>query len=93
MTATPEEWTVYVVRCADGTLYTGIARNLSRRLGEHNGDGTAGSRYTRSRRPVALVYHEPATSRSQAARRERAIKKLTRIQKEALVGGFNSTPG
>ncbi len=78
-------WVVYMLRCADGSLYTGITTDIARRLAEHNGDQpTPGARYTRSRRPVALAYSEPADSRSAAARREAAIKRLNRAQKLAL---------
>ena len=73
-----------MVRCADDTLYTGITTDLQRRLEEHNGDDRIGARYTRARRPVVLVYSEQAESRSAAACREAAIKKLTRQQKLAL---------
>ena len=77
-----ECWFVYLLRCADGTLYTGIARDVSRRCQQHNA-GTA-SRYTRSRLPVVVVYQEGHASRSLALRREAAIKALSRRQKEAL---------
>ena len=80
------QWNVYIVRCADGTLYTGIAKDLARRIGEHNGDHGTGASYTRARRPVALVYQEPAMSRAAATRREAEIKQLTRAQKETLIG-------
>lgn len=76
-------WWVYLVRCADGTLYAGITTDVERRLAEHNGEA-AGARYTRSRRPVRLVYAEPAADRAEAARREAAIKRLGRAQKLAL---------
>jgi putative endonuclease len=75
---------VYVLRCADGSLYTGITTDVSRRLAEHNGDGGVGARYTRSRRPVALVYAEAAGNRAEASRREAAIKRLDRARKLAL---------
>ena len=76
------DWIVYLARCRDGSLYTGITTDLDRRLKQHNmGVGAA---YTRSRLPVTLVYRERAGSRSQALRRERAIKSLTRAAKEAL---------
>ncbi|HKJ10192.1 MAG TPA: GIY-YIG nuclease family protein [Gammaproteobacteria bacterium] len=81
------DWYVYMVRCGDGTLYTGIARDVRRRVQEHNGSGPCGARYTRARRPVALVYQERVADRSQAARREHSIKRLTRPQKEALIAG------
>lgn len=77
-------WVVYMLRCADGTLYTGITTDLERRLAEHNGEGRLGARYTRSRRPVALAYSELASSRSEASRREAAIKQLDRAGKQAL---------
>jgi putative endonuclease len=80
----PAGWCVYVLRCADGSLYTGITTDVARRVAEHNGAGALGARYTRSRRPVALVYVEPADSRAQAARRETAIKRLDRARKLAL---------
>jgi len=85
VSANPPGWSVYIVRCADGTLYTGITVELSRRIDEHNADDQLGARYTRTRRPVELVYCEPAGSRSAASRREREIKKLPRSGKEALL--------
>lgn len=78
---------VYVLVCSDGTLYTGYTNDLQRRLKEHNGEGetdgarTAGARYTRSRRPVALLYHKSYLSKSEAMRQEYWIKKLSRAQK------------
>ena len=75
---------VYMVRCADGTLYTGWTTDLTRRLTAHNAG--AGAKYTRSRRPVALVYSEECASREEALRREAAVKRLTRAQKLALCG-------
>jgi putative endonuclease len=75
-------WIVYLARCRDGSLYTGITTDPDRRLREHNQG--LGAAYTRSRLPVALVYSEVAGSRSQALRRELAIKSLTRAAKEAL---------
>lgn len=80
------DWYVYILRCADGSFYTGIAKNPERRLAEHNGSDL-GAKYTRARRPVALVYHEAVASRSEAARRECAIKRLSRSAKEQLVAG------
>jgi putative endonuclease len=76
-------WQVYIVRCADATLYTGIARDVHKRLDEHNHSRLA-ARYTRARRPVELVYTETCASRSEALRREMAIKKLSRRDKEQL---------
>ena len=74
-----------MVRCADGSLYTGVARNVPRRVDEHNTDDRLAANYTRARRPVSLVYQEPAPTRSDAGRREYEIKQLTRRQKEALI--------
>jgi len=78
------EWQVYIVSCRDGSLYTGITTDLVRRLAEHN-TGDNGARYTRSRRPVVLVFSEAADSRSAAARREWQIKRMTAAQKMALL--------
>lgn len=78
-----QAWQVYIVRCADTTLYTGITRDVERRIDEHN-HGRQAARYTRARRPVTLVYSETCGSRSEALRREIAIKKLSRSEKELL---------
>jgi len=74
---------IYIVRCADGTLYTGWTTDVERRIAQHNAG--SGARYTRMRRPVALVYREEAPDRSTAMRREVAIKRLDRERKERLV--------
>lgn len=79
-------WSVYIVRCRDGTLYTGIARDIPRRLAEHTGPGGRGARYLRSRGPLELVFEAPVGDRSLALRVERRIKKLRRSDKEALIG-------
>jgi putative endonuclease len=76
---------VYVVRCADDTFYTGISTDVERRLAEHNGV-RRGAKYTRARRPVHLAYCEAVENRSDAQRREHALKKLTRAEKETLAG-------
>ncbi len=77
---------VYIVRCADGTLYTGIATDLDRRLGEHNGAGKGkGARYTRARRPVTQVYSAMYETRAQASKEEARIKSLSRSEKCALI--------
>ena len=78
-------WCVYMLRCADGSLYTGITTDIVRRVAEHNEGGAIGARYTRSRRPVQLVHVEPAATRAEASRREAAIKRLGRARKLALV--------
>jgi UV DNA damage endonuclease len=78
-----ERWFVYILRCDDGSLYTGIAKDVDRRLDQHNG-GTA-SRYTRSRLPVNLEYQEEQPNQSMALKREVAIKALSREAKESLI--------
>ncbi len=83
-------WWLYIVECADKSLYTGITNNLEQRLVKHN-EGTA-SRYTRSRTPVRLVYHESQPDRSNATRRELAIKHLTRAMKLALINSTARQP-
>jgi len=79
------QWSVYVLRCADNSLYTGVTTDLRRRLDEHNGLVKNGAKYTRNRQPVALVFQENADSRSAACKRESAIKRLSKSQKEALI--------
>lgn len=74
---------VYIVRCADGTLYTGYAVDLEQRCAAHNAG--RGARYTAGRRPVTVVYAETFESVSEALKREHAVKRLTRAQKEALI--------
>lgn len=83
MSHSDDGWQVYIVRCADATLYTGIARDLARRIEQHN-HGREAARYTRARRPVTLVYSEACETRGEALRREIAIKKLSRGEKELL---------
>lgn len=76
-------WYVYVVECSDGTLYTGVATDLDKRLEEHNIG--IGAKYTRGRRPVKIVHFEEYGSRSEACRREYQIKQLSKKKKLALV--------
>lgn len=78
-----EEWGVYVLRCADDTLYTGATNNVEARLARHQTG--KGARYTRSRLPVVLVYWEKVGGRSQALKREAAIKRLNRQAKLRLL--------
>ncbi len=82
--ALKKPWFVYILRCGDDTLYTGITTDISRRIEEHNAGKPPGARYTRGRRPVALAYVERAASRAAAARRETAIKQFGRKHKLAL---------
>ncbi len=79
------QWLVYILRCSDGSLYTGITNDLPKRLAAHV-FGKA-SRYTRSQLPVTLSYSEPRRSKSSALKREAAIKQLPRLQKLQLVRG------
>ena len=83
---------VYILRCADGSLYTGYATDVDKRLREHNGEinHKAAARYTRGRRPVSLVYREECSTRSEALKRECAIKALTRTEKLLLIDLFNN---
>lgn len=76
-------WSVYIVECADGSLYTGVTAALHRRIKQHN-DGR-GAKYTRQRRPVKLVYAEPSADRSAAQQREAAIKRLSRQRKQQII--------
>lgn len=78
-----EAWVLYILECADHSLYTGITNRLSSRLEAHQ-KGT-GAKYTRSRLPVKLVYTEICDNRSYASKREYAVKKLTRSQKQELI--------
>lgn len=75
---------VYILRCKDGTLYTGYTNNLEKRIHDHNFSKT-GAKYTRARRPVKLVYSENYRTLSQALKREIAIKKLSRAGKLLLI--------
>ena len=81
---------VYMVRCADGTLYTGFARNPDDRVKVHNSG--KGAKYTRSRLPVSLVYSEQCESLSAALKRERELKPWTRARKEALIAARSAAP-
>ena len=76
-------WYVYILRCGDGTLYTGITDNVSRRLAAHRSG--KGAKYTRGRGPLKLVYQEQVPDKSAALRREYQIKQLTKQKKEALL--------
>jgi putative endonuclease len=78
------DWQVYIIRCSDGTLYTGITRDIERRLAQHG--SSAGAKYFRGRRPEAVVYLEGGHDRSSASRREARIKQLNRMNKLRLIG-------
>lgn len=77
-------YVLYLLRCSDGTLYTGITSDLKRRVHEHN-TSDKGAKYTRSRRPCILVYYEELESKSAALKREIVIKKMTKAKKETLL--------
>lgn len=81
---TPLYWTVYILRCDDGSLYTGVTTDLERRLDEHR-DSARGAKYFHGRRPLEVVFAEGGHSRSSACRREAEIKKLPRRGKLALI--------
>ena len=83
MTESNGSWHVYIVRCADDSLYTGVAKDLAARIAQHNAGG--GAKYTRSRLPVELVYAENAGNRSAAQKREAQIKKLPSAGKRELI--------
>lgn len=78
-----EVWYLYILRCGDGTLYTGITNNVEKRLAAHQAG--KGAKYTRGRNPLELAYQEECGSHSDALKREAAVKKLTRERKEMLI--------
>ena len=82
------EYYVYIVQCADESLYTGITNDLERRMGQHNGAVPGGAKYTLGRSPVSLVYTEACDSKSEALKRESSIKKLSRTKKMELIHGL-----
>ena len=82
---------VYIVRCVDGTLYTGYAVDLDRRIDAHNAG--RGAKYTSGRRPVSLVYSESFKAKSAALKREHALKRRTRAKKEALIASTSRRGG
>jgi putative endonuclease len=79
----PKDWYVYIVRCRDGSLYTGIAKDVQSRVSQHN-EGR-GATYTRTRLPVELVYQEDSMTHSEALVREAEIKRLPRSKKEEII--------
>ncbi len=93
-------YSLYIVACADGSLYTGIATDVERRVAEHNGFGangelaggkSKGARYTSARRPVRLVYEAAFETRSQASKEEFRIKQLTRSEKQELIASTSKS--
>ena len=83
MTSAGEQWSVYLLRCRDGTFYTGIATDVARRVGEHQ-SGRRGAKYLRGRSPFELVYQHAVGDRSTATRVEYHLKKLRRAEKQDL---------
>ena len=79
------DWTVYIIRCDDSTLYTGVTTDLERRFQEHR-DHPRGAKYFHGRKPLEVVYSEVGHTRSSACQREAAIKKLSRNEKLVLIG-------
>jgi putative endonuclease len=80
-------WSVYILRCGDGSLYTGIATDIERRLEEHESNGPKGAKFTKGRGPLEVVYRRECGTRSAASKEEWRIKALTRRQKLALFEG------
>jgi putative endonuclease len=81
--ATAANWQVYILKCGDGSLYTGITTDIDQRLTTHNAG--KGAKYTRGRLPVTLLYAEPADNRATASQREAVIKKMGRAAKLRLI--------
>jgi putative endonuclease len=78
-------WSVYILRCGDESLYTGVATDVTRRFGEHQSQGPKAAKYVRGRTPLELVYTREIGTRSEAQKEEWRIKQLSRAQKEALL--------
>jgi putative endonuclease len=81
-------WFVYIIRCQDGSLYTGSTNDIEKRFKDHS-EGR-GARYTKSHKPVRIIYWEGFSTKSEALKREAELKKWTRTQKEALIKGSKS---
>ena len=79
------DWYLYLIRCRDSTLYTGISTDVDRRLAQHEGGGNAGSRYLKGRGPLSLVFQEKLGSKSLALKVERRVKKMSKARKEKLI--------
>lgn len=78
-------WSIYILRCGDDSLYTGVATDVTRRLGEHQSQGPKAAKYVRGRTPLRLVYTREVGTRSEAQKEEWRVKRLSRAQKEALL--------
>ena len=86
-------WQVYLMQCADQSLYAGVTTDLVRRIQQHNGQLAGGARYTRARRPVVLVWSQDCDSRSDALQREQALRRLSREQKLSLIASVEEGEG
>ena len=84
-----KQWVLYILSCKDGSLYTGVTDNLERRLSQHN-EGK-GAKYTRGRAPLSLVYLEQCENKSHALRREIAVKKMSKVQKQSLCETYSKS--
>ncbi len=85
-----ESYYTYIAECADGTYYIGKTFDLTKRFKEHNGELKGGAKYTHSRKPIVLKYHETYETNSLAMKREIELKKLTRAQKEKLIASYQA---
>ncbi len=85
-----EEWSLYIAECADGTYYTGIAKDVEKRIETHNSG--KGSKYTAAHGPVRLIFQEPQGDYSTALRREYQVKKVPKARKIRLIGGETLPP-
>ncbi|MBB1362459.1 GIY-YIG nuclease family protein [Shewanella sp. SR44-4] len=85
------DWYLYIIRCANSHLYTGITTDISRRFGEHQASGPKAAKYLRGKGPLTLVYQESLADRSEASKREIAVKKYTRQQKLLLIEQYELT--
>ena len=85
---TTKIWIIYLLECGDKTLYCGITNNIENRLKQHMGELPGGAKYTRSRKPLKVVYQEEVNSRSEALKRELIIKKMSRRTKLNLVTNY-----
>lgn len=83
-------WFLYILRCSDGSLYTGVTTDIDRRFNEHK-EGKTGAKYTRSRFPIEIVYREACASRSEAQVKESALKKLKKADKEIVVKNYRKS--
>ncbi|WP_350979378.1 GIY-YIG nuclease family protein [Shewanella sp. AC34-MNA-CIBAN-0136] len=85
------DWYLYIIRCANSHLYTGITTDIARRFGEHQASGPKAAKYLRGKGPLTLVYQESLADRSEASKREIAVKKYTRQQKLLLIEQYELT--